>query len=331
MDFFRNKISKNIGLTTLMIASQTKMEEEVLTGLRQPLKQISSKYFYDAEGDRLFQRIMQLDEYYLPECEKEIIENHSAAIAQNIAHKAFSIVELGAGDGSKTKRMLELFLSAGKSITYRPLDISADVLRQNQSLMTEHLPQLKVEPEAGDYMQSLPKISTQYDAKLVCFMGSNLGNYKQEKAYNFLKWIAENLSSKDYFLLAQDLKKHPKKILAAYNDAQGVTAAFNKNALKRFNRELGANFDLEAFEHFPTYNPETGICASYLISLRQQKVRFGNGETIEFFQNEPIHTEVSQKYSLEELQHLTQSSGLRQIAFYTDYKKHYGIGLYQKA
>ncbi|MDT8348105.1 MAG: L-histidine N(alpha)-methyltransferase, partial [Flavobacteriaceae bacterium] len=200
-----------------MIASLTKMEEEVLTGLRQPLKQISSKYFYDAEGDKLFQRIMQLDEYYLPECEKEILENHSVAIAQQIPHQAFSVIELGAGDGSKTKRMLELFLSTGKTITYRPLDISADVLQQNQAIMKEHIPQLNVIPKVGDYMQSLPTINTQFDAKLVCFMGSNLGNYKQEKAHDFLCWITDNLSTKDYFLLAQDLKKHPKKILAAYN------------------------------------------------------------------------------------------------------------------
>ncbi|MDT8347662.1 MAG: L-histidine N(alpha)-methyltransferase, partial [Flavobacteriaceae bacterium] len=112
---------------------------------------------------------------------------------------------------------------------------------------------------------------------------------------------------------------------------QGVTAAFNLNALKRFNRELGTNFEISAFEHYPTYNPETGITASYLISLKDQQVTFSNGERVEFKKNEPIHTEVSQKYSLEELENLTQRSGLRSVAHYLDSNSLYSIGLYQKA
>lgn len=293
---------------------------DVLMGLTQSPKKLSSKYFYDERGDRLFQKIMALPEYYLPECESEIISERSQDIGDSMRVNEYSVVELGAGDGSKTKTLLGKLVSYGHDITYIPLDISPDVLQTNKENVGTHIPRLKIEPLAGDYFQTLKTLSTS-GPKMLLFMGSNVGNYKDDDAAEFLTLVSETMDKRDALLLGVDLRKNPNTILNAYNDSSGITKEFNLNLLSRMNRELGANFIVENFDHYPFYDPSSGIVYSYLVSLVEQQVTI-EGQLITFFKNELVHTEVSQKYSLEEIDRLAASAGFfvdRHIVNKNDY------------
>jgi len=301
---------------------------DVITGLSKPIKQLSSKYFYDEKGDKLFQQIMQLDEYYLPQSELEILKTRAADMIEGFDYDHFDVVELGAGDGSKTVFFLEKLLALGKQPVYRPLDISPDVLATNKTLMKTQLPSLPVEPIAGDYFETLSEIDKSRP-KIILFMGSNIGNYKGAEAKDFLEQVRQHIQPNDLLLVAFDLKKNPKVILNAYNDAQGVTRQFNLNLLERLNRELGANFDLNSFEHYPTYQPLSGITYSFIVSLKKQKVEI-QGQEFNFENGEVIHTEVSQKYNLEQIERLKEEAGFSGVRHFLDEKKYYSISVFKK-
>lgn len=253
---------------------QSVFEKDVLEGLSRKLKHLPSKYFYDDEGSRLFQTIMHLEEYYLPRLEMEIIKNQSANIIQTINQPSVEILELGAGDGTKTVEFLDAISKTTTEFSYYPFDISQEALNINQSVVKKRLPNLKTRGVLGDYFQTLSEFRKKPTPKLVLYLGSNIGNLRFDEAISFVQHIWENLNVGDYLLIGVDLRKNPKKILAAYNDSQGVTKEFNLNLLRRINRELGADFDLEKFDHYPFYEPITGIAFSYLISLDNQTVTF---------------------------------------------------------
>ncbi|WP_194774786.1 L-histidine N(alpha)-methyltransferase [Pararhodonellum marinum] len=306
-------------------------EKEITEGLMAPQKKLSSKYFYDEEGDRLFQEIMKLKEYYLPEAELEILKEKAAAIAEDLSCKSLDILELGAGDGSKSVFFLENLIRLGKEVKYVPLDISENILRINKQNMAERLPEMEIEPHTGDYFQTMKVMGDQLNTKLVMFMGSNIGNYKEAAAIEFLRLIYENLHFGDYFMMGVDLRKNPKTILAAYNDSKGVTKAFNLNLLKRINRELGADFDLDSFDHYPFYDPVSGTTFSYLVSLKNQTVHFESGTQIPFKKNELIHTEVSKKYSLKEIEGLGRQAGFSFVSHHLDARDYFSVSLFQKS
>ncbi len=304
-------------------------ERDVKAGLSREPKQLSSKYFYDKRGDEIFQKIMQLEEYYLPKCETEILKTQTSEIAQQIGARRLDVLELGAGDGSKTVVFLENLISLSKKVRYIPMDISSNILEVNKVNMHKNLPHMEIEPVVGDYFQTMEIMKDQTNTKLVLFMGSNIGNFKNEAAIAFLKMVYGFLHPGDYLLMGVDLRKNPKTILAAYNDSQGVTKEFNLNLLHRINRELGADFDLEAFDHYPLYDPVAGIALSYLVSLRDQKVAFEDGTEIFFKKDELIHTEVSQKYSLEELNILGSKTGFSEVKHFTDQKEYFSTSLFK--
>lgn len=289
--------------------TKTTIDMELISGLLQEPKTISSKYFYDAKGDELFQKIMELPEYYLTRAEFEILSEQSQAIvsATNFSKEThFEIVELGAGDGSKTKQLLSFLLKEKYKFTYKPIDISPNVLDDLAKNM-EGLNGLKIDGIAGDYFDIFESLKLSKTPKLVLFLGSNLGNYEDESAVEFLGKIASAMNPKDALLLGLDLKKDPSRILNAYNDSSGVTRAFNLNLLTRMNRELGANFDLDTFEHYPEYDVE-GKAVSYLTSLKNQTVFVAEtGQSIEFSEGEKIRTEVSRKYDNQILEDLLQN------------------------
>jgi L-histidine Nalpha-methyltransferase len=305
-------------------------EREIMQGLNATQKRLSSKYFYDEEGDRLFQEIMKLEEYYLPEAELEILKVQTDEIAQNLSCSSLDVLELGAGDGSKSVFFLENLIRLGKEVKYVPLDISENILKVNKENMARSLPDMEIEPHPGDYFETMKVMKDQLNTKLVMFMGSNIGNFKPEAAVDFLKLIYQNLHQDDYFMLGVDLRKNPKTILAAYNDSKGVTKAFNLNLLKRINRELGADFDLNAFDHYPFYEPVSGTTFSYLVSLKDQWVNFANGSRIKFRKDELIHTEVSKKYSLEEIEELGLKAGFLLKAHHLDRRGYFSVSLFQK-
>lgn len=304
-------------------------KKDVVTGLNSKPKYLLSKYFYDDEGSRIFQEIMRMEEYYLPGCETEILQQQSGKIVSQLPFDDLEVIELGAGDGSKTVFLLEELIKSGKKVTYIPMDISEDILKFNKKTIQEQLPDLEIVPLPGDYFHTLDQIKNSPRPKLVLFMGSNIGNFKGNKAIEFIQFVNGHLNEGDFFLLGVDLKKHPKTILAAYNDAKGITKRFNLNLLKRINRELSGNLNINTFDHYSTYDPLSGTASSYLISLENQKVNL-NGFEFNFHENEAIHMEISQKYSLEDLDQLAAKTGFPRDMHFTDSKGYFSVSLFQK-
>lgn len=291
------------------IATVNLFAEEVLQGLTAKNKRLSSKYFYDEKGDELFRQIMQLDEYYLTRKELEIFTTHKEAILTAIDQdEPFRIIELGAGDGSKTKVLLKHFLDQKVDFRYSPVDISGNVLQILEDNLLRELPDLKIESYQGDYFDALQSMAQNPERDVVFFLGSNIGNFPEKEAKRFLRKLRSFLNPKDLLFMGVDLKKDPSLILNAYNDALGVTTEFNFNLLDRINRELEGNFDRNQFLHYPYYNPHTGECRSYLISKKDQTVKVA-GEQIHFRAWETIFMEVSKKYDTLQLEKLARKSG----------------------
>jgi len=308
--------------------------QDIKTGLNQFPKTLPSRYFYDEVGDELFQKIMNLDEYYLTRAEFEIFVRQKAEILKQFLgdSEKFRLVELGAGDGTKTKVLLSHFVKKQVSFTYSPIDISGNVLEQLENDLKSEIPSLQVEPIVGEYFKALKALSSGNDSKeIVLFLGSNIGNFDRKSGVDFLKHIGDNLSEGDMLLIGFDLMKDPRKILAAYNDKEGVTKAFNLNLLTRINTELGANFNVEYFDHFPTYDPLTGETKSHMISTKKQEVFIeALDETISFEAWEAIHTEVSQKYSHQMITSFAEEAGFRIVKNFTDSKSYFVDSLWEK-
>lgn len=296
----------------------------VLEGLSATDKFLSSRYFYDAEGDRLFQAIMRSPEYYPTDCEQQIFEQQGIEIAKSLAAGGnFDLEELGSGDGLKTQLLLDALHSIDAEFTYRPLDISAHSIELLTARVCKNRPWLKIDPIHADYMQHLRATQlvdsdTKNTRKVVMFLGSNLGNFKHNKAVEFLRLIRGTMQPDDAMLIGLDLQKEPAVIKAAYNDAGGFTRAFNLNLLHRMNRELGADFSVGDFEHAPEYDPETGAACSYLVSKSDQVVHIAAlQKDFEFTAGEKIFMEISQKYSQQQIAGLTSESGFEvRNAFY---------------
>lgn len=306
----------------------TNFLNDVIEGLSQTPKQLSSKYFYDDKGDKIFQQIMQMEEYYLPKCEMEIIHNQTENIVNSLGFDKLDIIGLGSGDGSKTKHFLKHIIDLGKTAVYYPLDISEDVLKTNKKNVTKFIPNLEVYPIAGDYFETLDKL-VHDNPKIILFLGSTIGNYDNESAVFFLTKIYKLMNENDVLVVSFDLKKNPNKVLAAYNDKNGITKSFNINLLERINRELNANFNLDNFDHYPYYNPISGTCYSYIFSKKNQMVTI-DGKEINFEANELIHTEISQKYSLKTIEDFKNSVGFKSVEHFLDSGKNYSLSLFKK-
>jgi L-histidine N-alpha-methyltransferase len=310
MDIFRNTIGT-------MNESIKLFKEEVLNGLQNNPKSLSSKYFYDDEGSRLFQEIMDMPEYYLPAAESEIILTQSEAIAKRINLSRLDIIELGAGDGRKMVHFVQVLSQHIGDLSYFPLDISSGILKANEKLIRQEIPSVNFAGFAGDYFKTLHQLRERTNPRLIVFAGSNIGNFRGESAVDFLKFIKSEMKPGDFFILGVDLKKNPTKVLAAYSDAQGITKRFNLNLLTRINRELGANFELDFFDHYATYHPITGAAESFLISLKAQNITIGS-EVIWFKKDEIIQTEISQKYDKALLEELSLAAELSLDSWYSD-------------
>jgi len=295
----------------------TKFYEDVIKGLKSSPKYFQSKYFYDAEGDKIFQQIMDLPEYYLTKCELEIFSKQTKELCDIFLNQLseFDIVELGAGDATKSIYLLEYLSKTGIDFTYYPIDISENVIEFLETELPRKIPELKITGLNGEYFDMIKEVNTlSKRKKIFLFLGSNIGNFSKEEAKDFLTLLHEHISPGDLMLIGFDLKKSPGQILAAYNDSQGVTRDFNLNLLRRINKELDADFIIKQFEHKPEYNPDTGECKSFLVSLKDQRVSIGGeSEIIEFNENEPVQTEISQKYSIDEIESLVQSSGFKSV------------------
>ncbi len=304
---------------------------DVLEGLTAEKKSLSSKYFYDETGDRIFQQIMEMEEYYLTDAEMEILKHQTDELADVIAADpgAFDLIELGAGDATKSVHLLQALLNRRLEFTYLPIDISQHVIEDLEENLPKKLPALNVEGLNGDYFAMVKKAKSLSDRrKVLLFMGANIGNMDVAEAKEFCRALRNELSAEDLLIIGFDLKKNPRQILAAYDDANGITKSFNLNLLSRINRELGGDFEIDQFDHYASYDPESGACKSYLVSLREQLVNIGD-ETIRFAANEHIYMEISQKYSLDEINELATDTGFKPIAHFFDRQKYFVDAVWQ--
>ncbi|TXF90874.1 L-histidine N(alpha)-methyltransferase [Neolewinella aurantiaca] len=295
--------------------------EEVKAGLSASPRHLSSKWFYDATGDELFQAIMAMPEYYLTDAEREVYQYCGPELLENIGDRPFDLIELGAGDGSKTRYLINDFIAAGANFTYRPIDISAHAVEELSRRVAAEWPQLDYSPLIGDYFAALNNLGEPDDdaVRLVLFPGANIGNFNQAEASGFLRHLHQFLRPGDLLLTGFDLRKDPAVILAAYNDPAGHTADFNLNLLRRINNELKADFDLQQWMHWETYDPLSGAARSYLVARADQTVAIGTlGKTFHFDAWEAISVEVSQKYSRREIEALAEKSGYTHVQHFTD-------------
>lgn len=304
--------------------------KEVKKGLSAPHKHLPSMFMYDEEGDRIFQQIMALEEYYLTRSEMNILLHQGHEIVKHIKGEKFDLIELGSGDGLKTKILIDKLIEAGIDFSYNPIDISLHSLEELTGRLLGIYPYLDINPINTDYFKALDRFEDDPEKpKAVLFLGSNIGNLTKTEALDFLIKMRERLHPNDVLALGVDLKKNPKVIAKAYNDELGVTKSFNLNVLHRLNKELGANFDISSFDHYPHYDPVSGIAYSYLVSLKNQKVYIDAlHQSFQFKENELIHTEISKKYDLEELEELLALAGFTQQEHLLDAVWNYSIGIF---
>lgn len=314
--------------------TDTEFQQDVRAGLTAFPKYLYSKYIYDAKGDALFRQIMDLPEYYLTNCELEIFQTQTADITRHFKGngQGFDLIELGAGDGKKTKILLRQMQQAGYDFVYKPVDISANAIADLNSSLKEELPEVKTDPEVGEYFEVLDRLKA-FDKrkKVILMLGSNIGNLLHKRAIAFLRRMQESMNPEDQLFMGFDQTKDPQIVLDAYNDSSGVTAAFNKNLLDRINRELDANIPVDQFKHWEVYDPESGTAKSYLVATRAMEVRIAALDlTVHFDQWETIHTEISQKYTDKVVDWIAQEAGLERTAAFTDHRNYYKNYLFRK-
>lgn len=294
---------------------------DVLVGLSAPRKRLYSKFFYDDRGSDLFTEITRQPEYYLTRCERDILTQHGSDIAAHVGSAPFNLIELGAGDGQKTRVLLAEFLAKNLDFRYVPIDISTGAMRHLVHRIDAEFPALSCEGLVSDYFLGLRWLSSmQADRRnVVLFLGSTIGNFEPAEAQHFLVNLWCALNPGDLVLIGFDLKKPAPILTAAYGDSAGVTREFNLNLLRRINRELGGHFDLETFDHVPTYDPANGRMASFLVSLIDQSVMIDSlGKGFEFEAYEAIHTEFSHKFSRQDIRRLASSTDFEIAAEFLD-------------
>ena len=279
----------------------TQFKKDVDKGLSDFPKTLPSKYFYDKNGDELFVQIMNLPEYYLTRAEHEIFKEQKYEILQKLEldpNQHFELIELGAGDGTKTKELLEVLDNDGYKFDYIPIDISKNALDQFENELNIEFPNLSVKKKQGDYFDVLTSLYETHYPKVVFFLGSNIGNMSDDLASKFIYKLGESLRPNDKLFLGVDLIKPASIVLPAYSDSRGITKAFNINLLSRINNELDGNFNTNSFLHEAKYSEDDGIAKSYLVSVKKQTVSLNaSGKKYHFEHGEKILMEISRKYN----------------------------------
>lgn len=307
--------------------------KDVALGLMSNPKVMPPKYFYDELGSRLFEAICFLPEYYLTRAESEILREHADEIVASIASPA-RVVELGSGSAEKTRYLIEAMLRRQETLHYLPIDIS-DASLERSSLELLHLySNLRITAYAADYFTALRSLKSadENERTIALFLGSNIGNFNSDEALNFLQEVRKVLRTGDGLLIGVDLKKSADILVPAYDDALGVTAAFNRNLLVRINRELNADFRLEYFLHRAIYNEALGRIEAHLVSTEKQVIRINALDLeIHFEQGETIHTENSYKFDLEQLATLANATGFSLEKSWFDQARRFSFNLFTAA
>jgi len=302
--------------------STSRFHADVLRGLGAPAKELPCKYFYDDAGSQLFERITELEEYYPTRTELAIMQRHAPAMAALLGPRCL-LIEYGSGSSAKTRLLLDhLRDPAG----YVPIDISNEFLERSAGALAREYPKIEVLPLCADFNRplELPVARKCPARRVVYFPGSTFGNFTPQEAVALLRRTADLCGRQGGLLLGVDLQKDPRIIEAAYNDALGVTAAFNRNILARINRELGADFVVEDFLHRAFYNAAEGRVEIYLVSRRDQRAHVGSAEFF-FAEGESIRTEYSYKFSLRGLRELAADAGFAIQRVWMDERKYFGV------
>jgi L-histidine Nalpha-methyltransferase len=303
------------------------MARDVRAGLSAYPKELAPKYFYDERGSQLFERITELDEYYPTRAEREILRERSAQILV-AAGRPGTLVELGSGSAAKTRHLLDAMRDAGSLDTYVPVDISEEITQQTASCLVDEYPGLAVRGLVCDFEEDLERIPAAEHSRLIAFLGGTIGNLYPRPRQEFLERIAALLGPGDRLLLGTDLVKEAGRLEAAYDDAAGVTAEFNKNVLAVLNRELGADFELDAFEHVARYDAEAERMDIRLRSLADQEVTIeGLDLEISFAAGEEMRTEISTKFTRDRLESVYAGAGLEMCGWFTDAAGDYALSL----
>lgn len=304
------------------------LAEDVRRGLTTQPKRFLPKYFYDELGSQLFEAICLLPEYYLTRAENEILDRYADEIVSSVAGPT-TLIEMGSGSASKTRLIIEALLRRQNELLFMPVDISATALESSSRILLQSYPRLSIDAYAADYFAALAELAKeQRTHTLALFLGSNISNFDPEEALKFLRALRHVLNEGDALLLGADLKKDKAVLEAAYNDALGVTAAFNLNVLARINRELGGDFDLRAFAHRAVYNQDVGRVEIYIESNREQTVTIGKLDLqVEFAAGEQIHTENSYKYDLADIRKLAAATGFTLAQTWQDQKQQFSSNL----
>jgi L-histidine N-alpha-methyltransferase len=302
---------------------------DVRKGLSAKPKVLPAKYFYDVYGSQLYEKICTLPEYYPYRAEQEILATFGRRIHDSIGH--LPLVELGPGNAAKTRYLLAQYESTGDNFVYCPVEIERNIMLRTADLLLADFPHLAISALHADFAQQ-PEVIQHLglDVKAIAFLGSSMGNFTTSESLVFLQRIEAMMGVDDVFLLGIDLKKSPCLLIPAYDDAQGVTAAFNLNLLRRINRELGGNFDLETFEHVALYNESLGRVEMHLRSLQTQSILITRlAQAVHFRSGETIHTENSYKYSLDEIRSLAAQANLRLEKTWLDQQDFFLVALFR--
>ncbi|HEY2964002.1 MAG TPA: L-histidine N(alpha)-methyltransferase [Pyrinomonadaceae bacterium] len=304
------------------------LADDVRKGLSARPKRFLPKYFYDELGSQLFEAICLLPEYYLTRAENEILKRYADDIAASVDGQ-ITLVEMGSGSASKTRLIIEALLRRQPQLLFMPVDISASAIESSSRILLQSYPRLTIEAYAADYFAGLAELGKKPRKRtLALFLGSNISNFDLDEALRFLRALRNVLQRGDALLLGADLKKDPAILEAAYNDALGVTSAFNLNVLARINRELGGTFDLRAFKHRAFYNEGMGRIEIYIQSLFKQRVRIEKLELeVEFETGELIHTENSYKYDRAGIAKLANDTGFECSRTWLDSQERFSSNL----
>jgi L-histidine Nalpha-methyltransferase len=298
-------------------ADERSLADDVLDGLTRPFKELPPKHFYDARGAELFDRICELPEYYPTRAEREILEQRAGEIAQLTG--AAELVELGSGTASKTRVLLDALHSAGTLRRYVPVDVTESMVRESASALTDEYPGLQVHGVIADFERHLDRVPPPVGARIVAFLGGTIGNFPPGSRRRFLREIAALLGPVDHLLLGTDLVKDPAVLQAAYDDAEGITAEFNRNVLRVLNRELGADFEPDDFEHVALFDREHEWIEMRLRARRAHTTHVRDLDLpVRFEEGEELRTEISAKFTNARIDGDLAAAGLELVQRFTD-------------
>jgi L-histidine N-alpha-methyltransferase len=321
-----DRLDDRVIVRSLLTGDERTLADDVLDGLTRPFKELPPKHFYDARGAELFDRICDLPEYYPTRCERAILQAQAADIAERTG--ATDLVELGSGTASKTRVLLSALHAAGTLERYVPLDVTESMVRATADELVEEYPGLRVHGIIGDFERHLGAIPPASGPRIIAFLGGTIGNFTPGSRRRFLRGLAKTMGPEDHLLLGTDLVKDPAVIEAAYDDSAGVTAEFNRNVLHVLNRELGADFDPDDFEHVAFFDREREWIEMRLRAQRRHTVHIaGLGIDVAFAAREELRTEISAKFTPLRLEGDLAAAGLSLAELYTDEDGLFGLSL----